>query len=224
MFTELWTSIPLFISPLLAYLIGGIPFAYILARLVGGIDIRQAGSGNPGASNVFRTVGPATGILVLILDALKGSLAVYLAYLVAKSQGGRGEFFIIWYEILLGFLAVAGHIWTPFLEFKGGKGVATFLGVFLILFPVGMLIAMGAAFVTIAIFRIFSLGSLVGVLLLPINYFLLTETPWDPAELPILYLSILAVLIVALRHLDNIRRLIQGKEHGMAVPGQNTGE
>ena len=211
---SLWA---LYLAPPLAFLLGAIPFPFLIARLFAGIDIRQHGSGNPGASNVFRVVGPGPGLLTFALDTGKGATAVCLAdwllgagVLPADASGQR-----IWFEILLGILAVFGHVWSPFLGWRGGKGVATVVGVFAMIFPWGLLTAALCALSVIVVYRFFSLGSLVGVCVLPAAYFLVTEQPWHAANLPILYLCLAAMTLVLLRHTDNIRRLLSGREHGM---------
>lgn len=197
-----------------AFLLGAVPFPYIIARLVAGIDIREHGSGNPGASNVFRVVGAPAGIVTFVLDCAKAVLAVQLAvwflpvYALDMEQ-------LIWFKIGLGVLAVCGHVWSPFLGGRGGKGVATVIGVFWVIFPMGLLTGALCGFAVIAVYRFFSLGSLVGVCALPVAYFLLKEQPWHPASLPILYLSLVAALLVLLRHTDNIKRLLSGREHAM---------
>ena len=202
------------VMPFCAYLLGGISFAYIAGRLFKGIDIREHGSGNPGASNVFRTVGPGPGLLVFALDAGKGALAVYLGELTAH---GQGDLAAGWFPVIMGICAAAGHIFTPYLNFRGGKGVAPFLGVLLMVFPFGTGIAAATAFLMIAVFRKFSLGSLVGAAMLPVNYFILKDEPWYPANLPLLILCIAAVVFVYARHIDNLKRLLTGKEHGLRV-------
>ena len=201
-----------YILPVAAFLLGAIPFSYLTARVAGGIDIRQHGSGNPGASNVYRVVGPGPGLLAFALDALKGAVPLLVAAAMADELSAVE---LVWYKILLGALAVMGHIWSPFLGFRGGKGVATVVGVFAVLFPLGLLTAAMCGLSVVFVYRFFSLGSLVGLSTLPVAYFLLIEQPLHPASLPLLYLSLLAVVLIFLRHMDNIKRLLQGKEHGI---------
>ncbi|MBX7057389.1 MAG: glycerol-3-phosphate 1-O-acyltransferase PlsY [Leptospirales bacterium] len=196
-----------------AFLMGSTPFSYLLARLLAGVDIRQEGSGNPGASNVYRVVGPAAGVATLILDAGKGAAAVLL---VLPWRNDLSAAALVWLQIAFGLAAVAGHVWTPFLGWKGGKGVATLIGVFAALFPLGILAAAGAGVIVIGIFRYFSLGSLVGVSILPLAYFLYVDEPWRSDHLPILWMTVAAVLITLYRHSENIRRLWRGEELGMA--------
>lgn len=202
-----------------AFLAGAAPFSYLIARAFAGIDIRETGSGNPGASNVFRTVGPLAGFLTLLLDAGKGAAAMLLAL---PFVGQFDETALVWLRIGLGLAAVAGHVWTPFLGWRGGKGVATLIGVFAAIFPLGIIAAAGGGTIAILVFRYFSLGSLVGVALLPLAYFLYTEEPLRSDHLPVLWLILAAVALTVLRHLDNIRRLLQGQEHGMRSQNQAT--
>lgn len=206
------TSLLPFVLAVAAFCLGAIPFSYIIARVLGGVDIREHGSGNPGASNVFRVVGPLAGILSFVLDCAKGALAVLLAtwFLQGLTPGHR-----IWYEILLGLLAVCGHVWSPFMGGRGGKGVAAVIGIFGVLFPLGLVAGILCGAAVIFVYRYFSLGSLVGVSVLPLAYFLVIEQPWHGANLPILYLSLVATILVLARHTDNIRRLLTGREHGM---------
>ncbi len=206
------------VLPAAAFFAGAVPFSYFIARFFAGIDIREHGSGNPGASNVFRVVGPGPGILTFLLDATKAAACIVLAYFWLSHWPARA---LVWYEILLGVLAVLGHVFSPFLGFRGGKGVAAVIGVYLVLFPLGLIAGALSGLVAAFVFRYFSLGSLIGVLILPLSYFLLQEQPWHPANRPLLYLSLLAVLIVYARHTDNIKRLLAGKEHGMIkAPGR----
>ncbi len=204
-----------FFFPLFAFLCGSVPFSVIIGRVWAGIDVREHGSGNPGASNVFRVVSPAAGILAFLLDVGKGVLPVALAGLVTR---GLSEDASVWYLLLNGLLAGMGHIFSPFLGFRGGKGVATFAGVFLVLFPNGMLVAAGVFLVCIALFRIFSLGSILGALALPVSYFIFTADPFKSANLPLLGICVLAVLLILARHTDNLKRLVRGQELSMFQP------
>ncbi|MCP5116028.1 MAG: glycerol-3-phosphate 1-O-acyltransferase PlsY, partial [bacterium] len=143
---------------LAAYLIGSIPFAWIAGRMAR-IDIRAVGSGNIGASNVYRAVGPAAGILVLAADISKGVAAVW----IARKWGGGGETILV----LAGLAAIAGHTWTIFLHFRGGKGVATASGVLFSLVPMETSICLVLFLVCVAFGRMISLGSIVAAAALP---------------------------------------------------------
>ena len=185
---------------LLSYLIGSIPTGYWMGLMVKRIDIRTVGSKNIGATNVFRTLGRKYGILVLIMDILKGMIPVIIARIYFSQ-----EFQITW--ILVGMAAVCGHTWTIFLKFKGGKGVATSLGVFLGLAPVPVLIVIPVFAAILRFTRYVSLGSIVCSLLLPPLVWIFTQS------LPLLIFCITMSLLIILRHIPNIKRLMKGEEN-----------
>lgn len=193
-----------------AYFIGAIPFGYLVTRLVTGQDVRAQGSGNIGATNVIRVCGLKIGLLVLLLDALKGVAAVLLPVLMSAAQD--------WPDlpIYCGLVAVCGHNWTVFLRFKGGKGVATSTGVFATLAPIPFAIALAGFLVTLLVTRFVSLASMAGAALLLIA--LLVQRAAMPDSPPSLTLIIVAAILVAfvfVRHRANIGRLIKGTEHRM---------
>src|SRR5438309_10953689 len=158
--------------PVSAYLLGSIPFSLILARLFGGADIRNEGSGNIGASNVTRVVGPLPGVLTLILDAAKGALAVWLA--------GRFTLQSDTWMMIAGLSALLGHCCPVWLKFRGGKGVATALGVFLVICPLAALSDL-ALFTIVAIYsRYSSLGSLAAAAAMPLLMHFLWAPPFAP--------------------------------------------
>ncbi len=183
---------------IISYLIGSIPTAYIVGRICAKVDIRTVGSCNVGASNVYRVVGKAAGIDVLIIDILKGLLPVCAVGLL--------EFDTI-HKIIAGLGAISGHTWTIFLKFKGGKGVATGLGVFFGLTPIPVLIVLVIFILVVAISKYIALGSIIGALLLP-PLLLLFEK-----ENIIKIFGIAVSLLIVIRHIPNIKRLIIGKEH-----------
>jgi glycerol-3-phosphate acyltransferase PlsY len=181
-----------------AYLCGAIPFAYILTKIFAGIDIRTIGSGNPGTTNVFRAAGKKVGITVFILDVLKGFMPVFFASYIDPS-------FI--FAFIIAVFAMLGHIYTIFLKFKGGKGVATGLGVFLALMPFPTLTAF-IIFILIFLFSGYvSLGSICASILLPISaYFFNYNCQF------IIFASIIGIVIIY-KHKSNIKRLINGSEN-----------
>ncbi|MEW6618107.1 MAG: glycerol-3-phosphate 1-O-acyltransferase PlsY [bacterium] len=181
-----------------SYLIGAIPTAYIIGRIFGKVDIRTVGSGNVGASNVYRIVGKTAGISVLIIDILKGFLPIYLVNLLA---------FATIYQIMAGLGAIIGHIWTIFLKFKGGKGVATGLGVFLGLTPIPVLIALLVFLLVVAISRYISIGSIIAAILIPVLLLFFKEEP------EIIIFALVISWLIVIRHIPNIKRLITGQEH-----------
>ena len=217
----------------LAYLLGAIPFAYMAGRLLQGLDIRQHGSGNVGATNVFRVLGTAPGIVVLALDIFKGFVAVYWLPRLGASTGAAawisgGPLSQAWWPCVLGLAAVLGHSYTCFLNFKGGKGVATSAGVFLGLAPYATLSVLGVFAVVFALSRMVSAGSLLAALALPafVAYFKewrpAASVPTladqfrgsaDPLARPVLWLAVALSLVVWIRHIPNIKRILAGTEN-----------
>ncbi|MHB1418849.1 MAG: glycerol-3-phosphate 1-O-acyltransferase PlsY [Bacillota bacterium] len=179
-----------------SYLIGSIPVAYIAGRYFKGIDIRKVGSGNVGATNVFRNLGPFPAVLVLIGDVAKGVVTVWWGGAV----GGENI------ALLAGLAAIAGHNWSIFLGFRGGKGVATGLGLFLALSPKVAMIALAIFVVVVLVTRFVSLGSILGSASIPI-LFLVYDKP-----IAYFFVSLLVVVLVIYRHRANIQRLLSGTE------------
>jgi glycerol-3-phosphate acyltransferase PlsY len=204
---------PILASVLMGYLLGSIPFGYMLVRIFRGADVRTTGSGNIGATNVART-SPLLGILTLILDAAKGLCAV--AMVLAIFPGMRVLAFVA------AFSSICGHVFSVWLGFRGGKGVATGLGAFLLLIPKAILIAIGIFIAVVALFRWVALASIAATIALPLLASLLGELQRNrlsgiPAQgglkaaSPMLWLAAAAALIVA-KHHANIRRLLTGTE------------
>jgi len=199
------------------YLLGSIPFGYILVRLFRGTDIRATGSGNIGATNVARSA-PGLGIATLILDAAKGWFAVWIAArltlaLPPASLAGHS----LDQPILMGvaaFCAIAGHMFTIWLSFKGGKGVATGVGAFIALAPKSVLIVLAIFGAIYALTRYVSLGSIVATAAFPILAMFVDGYRSVPLALPFMFGG--AVLIIA-RHHQNIRRLLAGTEHRLEM-------
>jgi len=194
---------------LLSYFIGACPTAFIVGKLVMKIDIREHGSGNVGATNVFRVVGKKWGIFVLVIDILKGVLAVLLWQPLSDIMGGpvlSSRFLFI-----CGIIAILGHNWTVFLKFKGGKGVATTLGVLLGLFPISVLIATTVAFILIGLTRYVSVGSIVGACLFPVIFAIENHAMPDFAFFMTVVCAI--ALMIIIKHKMNIQRLLRGEEH-----------
>lgn len=183
---------------ILAYLMGSLSFGYLAGRLLKGIDIRQYGSGNTGSTNILRTLGAGPASVVFILDVGKGLAAVYLAQAL-----GLHTVLVM----LSGVAVVVGHNWPLFFGFRGGRGIATSLGVLLGLAPGVVLIALAAGVMLIAATRYVSLGSIVGALMVP---FLMLAFRLPPAF--ILFGSMIALLAV-FRHRQNIKRLLNGTEN-----------
>jgi glycerol-3-phosphate acyltransferase PlsY len=180
-----------------AYLFGSIPTGVILSRHFGKIDIRKEGSGNIGATNVYRTLGKTLGVLTLLGDVLKGMIPVIIAIWLLKSEGWIG---------LTALSAFIGHIYPAFLKFRGGKGIATALGAFVIIVPWAILLAFLAFAATVYKWRYVSLGSMVAIGSLPIWVIVLSYS-----SIYAIYSIIIACLVVY-RHKENIQRLIRKKE------------
>jgi len=181
----------------LSYLIGAVPSGLLVVKAFLGVDIRQYGSGNVGTINVFRLGGVPLAVVVLAADVLKGLLAVELAQYLGFSP-------IL--VVAAGLLAIAGHNWSVFLSFGGGKGVATTVGVLLGLAAgVGLLVA-ATWLLVVLLTRISSLGSMSGVVLSPLYMWLLGQPP------EYFWFAVIAAVFVVYRHKENIRRLLEGKE------------
>ena len=197
-----------------SYLLGSIPFGYLLVRIFRGEDIRQTGSGNIGATNVARSGAKGLGIATLVLDALKGALAVWLAALLAGSKYNLCGGFIqhpcapaLRLMSLAALFAVLGYVFSVWLRFKGGKGVATALGVFCVLFPAAILVALAIFILVVAVTRYVSLGSILGAIAFPVAAYFLQKT-----DAMSLLLASSVSLIVILKHHQNIGRLFSGTE------------
>lgn len=187
---------------LLGYIFGSVSFSYIVAKKVAGIDIRQHGSKNAGATNTLRLLGKGPAILVLALDALKGIVAVLIAMQLTE---------LPWLIMVTGLFAILGHNWPVFFGFKGGKGVATTIGVVFTLAFFPALIAAVIALIFIYIFRYVSLGSLVFATLLPVFMALF--------NVPTAYIiGAIAIMILSyVRHRTNIIRIIKGEENKLGA-------
>ena len=198
-----------------AYLLGSIPFGYLLVRIFRGEDIRQTGSGNIGATNVARSGAKGLGIATLVLDALKGAMAVGLAAFLAASKFNFCENSSPWFCVAplrlmatAALAAVLGHVFPVWLRFKGGKGVATALGVFCVLFPKAILVALAIFILVVAITRYVSLGSILGAIAFPVAAYFMQNPDW----LSLLLASGVSLIII-LKHHQNISRLLSGTEN-----------
>jgi glycerol-3-phosphate acyltransferase PlsY len=194
-----------------AYLLGSIPTGYLLVRIFRHQDIRSIGSGNIGATNVLRSGGKGLGLATFFIDILKGCAAVYFGRLAAITLIAHGIPIesIRNFEALAALCAVLGHMFPPWLRFRGGKGVATGFGVFLVAAPLAALAAITVFFLTILITRYVSLGSILGSASFPVFAWLLVRGDRPPFFIAVQF--IVALLIIA-KHYPNIRRLLAGKE------------
>jgi len=203
---------------LLSYLVGSIPNSIIISKAVKGIDIRKHGSGNAGGTNVMRVLGWKHGLLVILLDALKGAIAVVV---IARLHYGPlpftnispfDDFTLV--QIIAGMAAVVGHIWTIFAGFKGGKGIATALGMMLMLITIDMLIALGVFVLVVSISRYVSLGSILTAIAVPsVLYIRENVFHVDIIGYDILFPFIVVMsLLVIFTHRKNLVRLFNGSE------------
>jgi acyl phosphate:glycerol-3-phosphate acyltransferase len=192
----------------LSYLLGSIPFGYLLVRVFRGEDVRQCGSGNIGATNVSRR-SPALGALTLVLDALKGTAAVGLAYGLSDVSADNAKPFQI--LAVAAFFAVLGHVFPVWLKFRGGKGVATGLGSFFVIGPNAVLVAAGIFVLVVAVFRYVSLGSILAVASFPLLF--AYRMPAHGNASVALAIMATTCLLIILRHHENIRRLLAGTEN-----------
>jgi glycerol-3-phosphate acyltransferase PlsY len=185
---------------LVAYLLGAIPFGYVLVKWKTGADVRSAGSGNIGATNVLRTTGRAAGVATLLLDIAKGYLAVWMAGRLTDHD---------WLCMSAAALAVmAGHAYPVFLKFKGGKAVASFVGAFLCLTPVALGATLVVFVVVVAWTRYISMGSIIMAATLPLAVWLIVHPPLAP-----IVAAIIAGAFIIYKHSSNIQRLRSGREH-----------
>lgn len=206
-----------------SYLLGSIPFGYLLVRLFRGEDVRRTGSGNIGATNVARK-SPVLGILTLSLDALKGSAAVVCGVLLSPSILGRSSLThlscgtilpasspdVVLWAASAALFAVAGHMFPVWLNFRGGKGVATGLGAFLMIAPKAVLLSAIIFLVLVLVFRYVSLGSIVAVAAFPNIAMALHEYGNNAVAL---VLMALAAVLIVIKHHANVRRLLAGTEN-----------
>ena len=188
---------------ILSYFIGNADFAYIMVKIVKHDDVRNYGSGNAGTTNVLRTLGLKYALPVFVLDALKGSLCILLAnYLVAHY--GLSE----WMVAAAGIAVICGHNWPLLLGFRGGKGTATSIGIFAALDPLVCLICVVFGLIILAIFKMVSLTSITGMIVLPVVVLILRGWIWQPKLLLAIFLCVSSVF----QHRSNIKRIIAGTE------------
>lgn len=213
------------IVAVIAYLLGSIPFGYILVRVFTGADVRAQGSGNIGATNVARTGKKGLAIATLFLDAAKGALAVFVATLfLSNVLPPEPELYSVPTELIAGrqytlmsvaaLCAILGHMYPVWLKFKGGKGVATGLGVFLALAPKAVLIALVFFLIIVGITRYVSLGSIATAVMFPFAFYYMHPQHGTPL---IMTMISAASLLIIWKHRENIRRLITGNENKLGA-------
>ena len=204
---------PLGLLPLAGYLLGSIPFGYLIVRFTKGTDVRGAGSGNIGATNVNRVAGAGAALATLLLDMAKGYCAVLLADRVSGGQIG--------WMALIGLAAVAGHLSPVWLRFRGGKGVATAVGVFVPLCWMGVAAAAVVWLVVVSIWRYVSLASVVAAAALPLAmYFLYAPGTRHAPPLTVSFSTAMVAILIIIKHRDNIGRLLAGTESRLKFGGR----
>jgi len=198
--------INIIIAFFISYIIGAIPFAFILTRFMTGKDVRKIGSGNVGATNASRAMGFKYGVLVALLDLLKGYVAVSLTKIILPDN--LASYYLLGASLLI----IIGHNWSVFLSFSGGKGVATTLGVFLNLVPLTFVIFIIVWFTVVILTKYVSLASILGALSSPIISIIFYNNSY------ITLFSCLVAILIILRHYSNLNRLIRGRERRFSFP------
>jgi acyl phosphate:glycerol-3-phosphate acyltransferase len=199
-------TVTIIIASIGAYLIGSIPTSVWIGKLIFGVDVRKHGSGNAGATNTFRVLGVAAGIPVLAIDIMKGWAAVKLAYFADLYFPASESY--IQLQLLLGFIAVSGHLYPVFARFKGGKGVATSVGAVLAIHPEAALICTGIWLICFLVTQYVSLSSIVAGLSFPIMVIIV----FNATSLSLILFSFIVSIVFLLTHQKNIERLLRKQE------------
>jgi acyl phosphate:glycerol-3-phosphate acyltransferase len=200
---------PLFVGIFLAYILGSIPTAVWFGRFMYGLDVREHGSGNPGATNTFRVLGKRAGTIVMLADIIKGMLATSVAVLLLRFNFIE-EQNLVTYKLILGIMAVLGHIFSVFLNFKGGKGVATLLGMMIAIHYEVALLCIVVFLITLLISKYVSLASIISALAFPT--FLLFIPRFQTNEPLLIIFGFFLFIIIVWTHNKNIRRMADGEE------------
>ena len=198
---------------------GGIPFGYLAGKILKGIDSREHGSKNVGATNVLRVIGKVPGIAVYLLDAIKGLLPVLLAQMLWPASTPQQK----WFHIAVALAAILGHVFTPYLKFKGGKGVATASGAMLGLAPLPLLAALLVFALVFGLSRYVSLGSICASITFPIGVAVQLILKGEDPFAPMLAVGWFVVLLILVTHKANIVRLMHGKENRISFKKKPTG-
>lgn len=198
------------IAVIISYLMGSIPFAILITRIVKGVDVRDYGSKNAGATNVYRVAGLPTALIVALLDLAKGFAAVFWIAALLSTEGPPSPLQL---QIICALAATAGHMFTLFAGFKGGKGVLTAAGAFLALMPLEVGLAFGMFLIVLILTRYVSLGSIFAALFLCLFICFEKYILSKPIAIELVILSIVIALAVAIAHKSNISRLLSGTEN-----------
>ena len=193
----------------IAYFLGSVPWGFLLTQGIKGVDIREYGSGSTGTSNVLRTAGGVLAAAALVLDTSKGVLAVLLARVVAETETA---------QVAAGLAALAGHNWSIFLDFRGGRGIATGLGGLLMMSPLAGAIAVGAFLPITLLTRYLSLGSICAVITAFLSMLALVLVAEDPSTF--LYYTGIGGAVIVWQHRGNIQRMISGTENRLGRPAE----
>ncbi len=205
----------LLIAIIISYLVGGIPTALVTGKVFRGIDIRQHGSGNAGATNAFRVLGWKIALPVMLVDVLKGTFATLVISKLALGSVGWPATAV---ELACGVAAVFGHIWTPYAGFRGGKGVGTALGVLIGLAPLAMLFAALVWLALVMFTGYVSVGSMLGAVSVPFFVALAARLQHQPLDGVTLGATVFLAVLIVFTHRSNIRRLISGTENRFNTP------
>ena len=197
---------------IMAFLLGSLPFAVWLGKIFYGVDVRHHGSRNSGATNTFRVLGKPLGFTVLFLDIFKGFLAIQLTISLLSTSTSIGLF-----SILTGLFCILGHVYSIFLKFKGGKGVATSLGVFIALDPIPVLVSFAVFLLILRVTRYVSLASIAAATLLPV----ISYVAFHQIELTQIAFKIFIAILVLVTHRKNIKRLLRRSEPKMNLSKPN---
>ena len=201
----------LIVIVLLSYLVGSIPTSIIVGKILRGIDIREYGSGNAGATNTFRVLGWKAGVFVIAVDIGKG---VFATLVISKlNLTGVPLLASTLLQIIAGVSAVCGHIWTVFAGFRGGKGVSTAAGMIIALYPIAFLICIAIFTIVLFTTRYVSVSSMIAAVSLPIVFVVLQQIGHRPVSSPLLVLSLIMAGLIIFTHRANIRRLLNGTEN-----------
>lgn len=196
------------LSVTIAYLLGSIPFGYLIVRAAKDADIRETGSGGTGATNVSRRAGKFAGVITLLLDAAKGATAVLIARLLLTTPNSS----VGWWVSASAIAVIVGHVFPVWLNFRGGKGVATGVGVFLMLDPVAVAFAGLVFFLVVWLTRYVSLGSIIGAVTIPATVLLRASLKQSSNDLSLLVTASIGALLIVFAHRENIKRLLNGTE------------